>query len=202
MLTIDKNGMLIHPNVTMKRFPHIEHGDLDAVLAIVVHQTDTSTAEAAFNSYGSAGIGVGAHFLIAKDGTIYQTASLHKRCFHVGRLIQSRCLEIHKESCADADLAKAKLLHWRAQFKAIDKIEREKEYPERFPVNSDSIGIELVGKHVDKKSYECATFVQNESLKWLITEFYSMFGVTKDDVFRHPQVGRKNPGEAASAAWQ
>ena len=38
----------------------------------------------------------GAHFLIANDGTIYQTASLEKLCWHVG-ILYSRCAD--EKSC-------------------------------------------------------------------------------------------------------
>lgn len=50
--------------------------------AIAVHQTDSPTAQATFNAYRTGGNG--AHFLIDKPGTVYQTASLQAVCFHVG----------------------------------------------------------------------------------------------------------------------
>src|SRR5690606_8060251 len=46
------------------------------VNGIVVHQTGGSTAQSTFNSYRNST--TGAHFLVEKDGKIYQTASLHK----------------------------------------------------------------------------------------------------------------------------
>jgi N-acetyl-anhydromuramyl-L-alanine amidase AmpD len=82
MSMIDKDGMINNNKVILKRFPHIEHGNLPAVKAIVVHQTDAPTAKHTFNAYNSGGNGT--HFLIAKDGLIFQTASLKKRCYHVG----------------------------------------------------------------------------------------------------------------------
>jgi N-acetyl-anhydromuramyl-L-alanine amidase AmpD len=200
MSSIDKDGMLIDPKVIFKRFKHIEHGNIVAVHGIVVHQTDSSNAKSTFCSYSSSANG--AHFLIAKDGLIYQTASLNKRCFHVGRLIKSKCLEINKNNCKDPNLAKVMATSWTQRIKAIDKIERKKAYPDRFPVNSDSIGIEMVGKHIDNKKYESLTLLQTNSLQWLIGELYTHFGLDKDDVYKHPKVSYKHPGEAASATWK
>lgn len=152
MSSIDKDGMLIDPKVILRRFKHLEHGKIIAIKGIVIHQTDSSNAHSSFNSYASSANG--AHFLIAKDGLIYQTASLKMRCYHIGRLIKSKCLEIDKNKCKDLNFAKIMAMSWSQKIKAIDKIERQKTYPDRFPVNSDSIGIEIVGKHIDTKEYE------------------------------------------------
>lgn len=200
MSTVDKDGMLVDARVQLKRFPQIEKGSLDALRAIVVHQTDSASEDAAFGAYLSGGNG--AHFLIARDGRIFQTASMSKRCYHVGRLIKSRCLEVLKSSCKDAEIAKATALGWTSRINMIDRIERAKSYPDRYPVNSDSIGIELVGKHVDDKTYQDVTPEQNLSLQWLIDQIYKHYSLDKSDVFRHPEVSYKNPGEAAGASWR
>lgn len=200
MSSIDKDGMLIDARVQLQRYSHIEHGALGDVHAIVVHQADSSSAQSALNAY--AGGGNGAHFLIAKDGRIIQTASLKMRCYHVGRRIKSRCLALHGSQCKDAGLAKAMSLSWAARIKEIDRIERQKTYPDRYPVNSDSIGIELVGRHVDDTAYEALTSQQLESLQWLLDQLYTHFSLDGGDVFKHPTVSYKHPGEAASAAWQ
>lgn len=200
MSTLDKNGMLISPKVMLRRFPHIEHGPLNVVHGIIVHQTDSSSTQSTFSGYSKGGNG--AHFLIDKNGTIYQTASLKKRCYHVGRRIRSKCLEISKTQCNDKNLAKLMTYSWSKRVVAIDGYERQKNYPDRFPVNSDSIGIELVGKHVDDKTYTPVTPQQNISLQWLIDELYTHFSLDKNDIYRHPTVSYKNPGEAAGAKWK
>lgn len=84
----------------------------------------------------------------------------------------------------------------------IDTLERGKSYPDRFPVNTDSVGIELVGKNTGEKSYEPVTALQQSSLQWLISELNTLFGLKVEDVFRHPEVSYKNEGEAASATWK
>lgn len=200
MSTIDKSGMLIDKKVILQRFPSIEHGALVGVHAIVVHQTDAPTVQHTFNGYKAGGNG--AHFLIDKNGLIYQTASMHKRCYHVGRLIKSKCLTINNNSCNSAAMAKIQAMSWTNQIKALDALERAKSYPSRYPINSDSIGIELVGKHIDNKTYEKITAQQNSSLQWLVSELYKHFSLTASDVYKHPEVSYKNPGEASTAVWK
>ena len=44
--------------------------------------------------------------------------------------------------------------------------------------------------------------MQQYSLTWLVAELAGYFSLgTEDDVFRHPDVSIKNPGEAAAADW-
>ncbi len=199
MSTIDKDGMLKDKKIIQKRFKSIEHGKLTSASAIVVHQTDAPTAQHTFNGYLAGGNG--AHFLIDKTGQIYQTASVNMRCYHVGRLIKSKCLTINKSTCNSSAMSKILAQSWTKQIKAIDAHERLKNYPDRYPINSDSIGIELVGSHIDDKNYEAVTPLQNNSLQWLISDLYNHFKLSSSDVYKHPDVSYKNPGEASSATW-
>jgi len=91
---------------------------------------------------------------------------------------------------------------WSKRIIAIDKHEHQKSYPDRFPINSGSIGIELVSMHINYKTYNPVTACQNTSLQWLIGKLYRHFGLDKNDVYRHLAVSYKNPGEAASAKWK
>ena len=200
MSKINNDGILIDSRVISQRFQSIEYGKLTGIAAIVVHQTDAPTLNHTFNSYRAGGNG--AHFLIDKNGQIYQTASLNMRCYHIGRLIKSKCLAISKNNCGSATMAKMLAMSWTQQIKAIDAHERQKSYPDRYPVNADSIGIELVGASVDAKTYEVVTPLQNMSLQWLIEELYNHFGLTASDVYRHPEVSYKHPGEASTAVWK
>ncbi|MBM9484526.1 N-acetylmuramoyl-L-alanine amidase [Pseudomonas sp. ICBG1301] len=200
MSSIDNEGMMVSDKVVPRRFQSIEHGDLRSVQALVIHQTDASTAQHTFNGYRSKGSG--AHFLIEKNGVIYQTASLRKRCFHVGRFIRSKCLVNDKSTCDTVQVNRIQALTWTLQIRALDQYERTKSYPDRYPMNSDSIGIELVGKHLDAVRYEAITTMQNQSLQWLVSVLYSHFNLTAEDVYTHPQISYKHPGEASSAVWQ
>ena len=131
-----------------------------------------------------------------------RTASLHARCYHVGKLIKSKCLTVNKNTCDTAAMAKMLAMSWIQQINALDAHERAKSYPDRYPVTSEAIGIELVGLHIDEKTYEAVTAAQNTALQWLIDELYAQFNLKPADVYRHPTVSYKNPGEASSAIWK
>ena len=89
------------------------------------------------------------------------------------------------------------------------KDELAKKFPARFPSNEDSIGIELVGEALPRgskvpdknKTYQSVTDDQNSSLQWLIVELTLKLKVPMNEIFRHPDVSRKNPTEASTAKW-
>ena len=87
---IDTLGQVQHPRVKNVIASTIERGPMAQVRGLIVHQTGGATAQSSLDSYKNAGAN-GAHFLIDKDGTIYQTASVLKRTWHVGKL-KARCL--------------------------------------------------------------------------------------------------------------
>ncbi|MGY0556606.1 MULTISPECIES: peptidoglycan recognition protein family protein [unclassified Lysobacter] len=203
MFRIDKDGVVRSALVEARRFTALERGDMPVVNGIVVHQTGGSTAQSTFNSYRNSNIG--AHFLIEKDGKIYQTASLYKRANHVG-LLRSRCLERHV--CAPAELKRLQ----SATLRTRSTMEYGKAFPDRFPSNRDSIGIELVGEYnrnpdfgkvrgADEFLYVPVTDEQNAALRWLVGELRRTLKVAADEVYRHPKVSYKTPTEAATAAW-
>ncbi|WP_455811424.1 peptidoglycan recognition protein family protein [Pseudomonas graminis] len=180
MLYVNENGHIYADRIKIKIFNNIEHEKMDAVNGIVVHQTSAATASSTFHSYQNKGA-TGAHFLIDKDGTIYQTASLFKVTWHVGRL-QSRCFITKK--CEPTDLKKVTELEksWRNNDK-VHEIEKVKNYPDRFPSNIDSIGIEIVGEATKTENqkqfiYEPVNDLQNDSLKWLIKELSTTLNVS------------------------
>ncbi|MGH7454700.1 MAG: peptidoglycan recognition protein family protein [bacterium] len=82
------DGVLVDAHVEKKTFSGIEKGPLKPINAIIVHQTDTTNAKQAFNSYEN-GLN-GTHYVIDKDGKIYQTARITQMTYHVGK-IKSRC---------------------------------------------------------------------------------------------------------------
>ena len=95
----EEKGTIIDGKIKVQIQPNLEHGALVAVHALVMHQTGGSTAAGALEKYKTKGAD-GAHFLIDKDGTIYQTAHVDKRTFHVGKL-QSKCDNL--KSCSPDD---------------------------------------------------------------------------------------------------
>lgn len=74
---IDEEGYIYDDRIERRIFKKIEKGNLDKVNGIVVHQTDSSSAQSTFNSYDNTSAN-GAHFLTDKDRKVYQTASLLK----------------------------------------------------------------------------------------------------------------------------
>lgn len=56
--------------------------------------------------------------------------------------------------------------------------------------------------HLSSTEYEPLTAPQKSSLQWLIDQLYALFRLTAQDIYRHPEVSYKNPGEAGSATWK
>ena len=198
---IDDTGVLKDARVKPALAPTIEHGKMAAVHGIIVHQTGGATAASALESYKQAGAN-GAHFLIDKDGTVYQTASVYRRTWHVGKL-KARCLL--EKTCDAAEIKAYKTFDPAG----MNEREAKKTVPQRFPSNEDSVGIELVGqalaadpkKPAGEQVYEAVTEAQNTALKWLIGELTRLLSVPMTEIFRHPDVSRKNATEASSAKW-
>jgi N-acetylmuramoyl-L-alanine amidase len=199
VLQIDKDGMVVDGKVTARRALGLERGEMKKVNGIIVHQTGGATAQSALDSYKKKDAN-GAHFLIDKDGSIYQTASIYQRANHVGKL-KSRCLVENR--CTPAELKALKKFSPTAE----NKREIAKQVPDRYPSNTDSIGVEIVGtatkSPTDKNVfiYEAVNDQQNASLSWLVNSLGSTLGVSMTEVFRHPDVSRKQASEASSAKW-
>lgn len=199
-----KNGKLVSSRVTDKVVSTIEKGPLVKVDALVVHQSGGPTAESSLQSYRAGR--AGAHFLIDKDGTIYQTARVDRKCWHVGN-IRSRCSEL--KTCTPEELAQIKSILFKkgeaysTRIKDLHRHESDKPYPERYPNNDDALGIELVGNFSagSGTGYETVTEPQNLSLQWLVAVLEQQFDLGDKDIYRHPEVSYKQASEAASARW-
>jgi N-acetyl-anhydromuramyl-L-alanine amidase AmpD len=200
-LEVDFAGHVRDPKVTLALRPMIDHGPMSTVHGIVVHQTGSATARSALDSYLVEGAN-GAHFLIDRDGTIYQTASVYRITHHVGHL-KPRCrVEMR---CTPAE---AKALTGKRPGKEIGRIEAAKAWPDRYPGNADAIGIELVGAATAKPGggandyeYEAVTAAQQAAFDWLLPRLLDHFKVDATEVFHHPDVSWKQPSEAASVRW-
>lgn len=216
-ITIDKNGW-INGDATIRKAhrPMIEHGPMTSVSGIIVHQTGSGNAASVLDSYNHPGAS-GAHFLIDKDGTTYQVASVHRKTWHVGRL-KAKCLESY--SCSAIEMKAIKSF----DVSKINKLEMAKSVPARFPSNSDAIGIELVGlcvldpryikpgmtsdqiqKLTDRYGvYEMVTPLQNVALRRLIERIQTALGMSardKAEIYPHSEVSWKNRTEATIAQW-
>ncbi|WP_005035645.1 peptidoglycan recognition protein family protein [Holophaga foetida] len=193
-----KDGYLVHTNILIRPIAALGRRKMSTIHGIVVHQTGGTTLAGALNSAAQKQ-GVGAHFYIDKDGTIVQVASLDFTCGHVG-LLKPRCMVEHR--CKPDQ---ARMLS-KMKPRDISKLEYQKDYPERFPGNADSVGIELVGyyhavKGKKEPEYDSITSEQQVALKWIVNVICSHKGVRASEIYRHPDVSWKNPSEAASAKW-
>jgi N-acetyl-anhydromuramyl-L-alanine amidase AmpD len=182
-----RDGKIIDDRVVTRIEPLIEKGAMATVHGIVVHQTGGPTAESAFNSYKAGNSG--AHLLIDRDGTVYQTARLNQKTWHVGKL-RARCV---------VELKCPAPKKWDPS--GTNKTEMAKAWPDRYPSNEDAIGIELVAGFNSKTGYDIASKEQNASLSWLVAELQASLGLNAIEVFRHPQVSYKQDTEAATANW-
>lgn len=142
---------------------------------------------------------------IDKQGTIYQTALANQITYHVGKL-RSRCLQTNvcnKDEIAVAtNILYAKGQSFGVRVKNLHAHEKIKAYPDRYPANGDSIGVELVG-NFDKtmQTFDAVNSKQNASLKWLVAELTKLLSLTTSDIYRHPTVSRKQASEASTATW-
>jgi hypothetical protein len=82
-----------------------------------------------------------------------------------------------------------------------------KPYPDRYPWNPDAIGIEVVGLSLKNKEgkdtgfYEKPTPQQTTYLHWFIKDLMQAMHLTPSDIYKHPQLSAKQPGEAADVTW-
>jgi len=76
---------------------------------------------------------------------------------------------------------------------------KQEKYPLRYPSNSDSIGIEVVGKFwASKKSFDKPTQQQFKSLKWLVEIIAKEYKLNiKTNVYAHGAIARKEVSEGA-----
>lgn len=90
---------------------------------------------------------------------------------------------------------------------------KNKKYPNRYPINSDSIGIEVVGRYLgdDKKlsrydkvfgytqlsgEWEEVTKTQKINTKTLIETLRTIFNLNGDDIYKHGAIsGHKRASE-------
>ena len=190
----DAGGYLTEPGIVRKSIPALEHGTLGGIDAIVLHRTEGATAQSAFNAFES---GTGTHFLIDKDGTIYQTASLDQKTHHVGK-IKSRCME--EGTCSAEEKQTIEDMGWAPA--RLNAHEAAKPYPERFPNSSDSVGIEVVGRYNEAtKTWDEPTEAQKASIARLVGVLQNTYGLHNDDVYAHDKISYKTPGEG-QGLWQ
>jgi len=198
MLISDVNGYIQNHKVVNEVRPAIEHSLIGAINSIVLHRTGSVTAKSVLNAWNTKKEGT--HFLISETGKIYQTASLKKQCWHVGKLY-AKCRTT--SSCSEDDAKSIELiLHkkntsWGKKFRLVTRHELKKDYPARFPHNHDSLGIEIVGVISNQKEvYETPNELQLKAMSWLLDELISTYNITIKDIFSHGKIAHKDKNKS------
>lgn len=183
---VDQDGYVQNAGFIHKPIKALERGPIRGPAAIVLHRTVSSTASSTLNAFRR---GIGTHFLIDKDGTIYQVASLKQYTAHVGP-IRVRCLAEGK--CPPADLDRIK----RFTPRQGHDHEKAKPYPDRYPMNEDSVGIEVVAMyHEGNATWDAPTPEQETAIRRVIRILKKSYGLEDRDVYAHDLISRKTAGE-------
>ena len=191
------NGYVQNAGFVLQPIPALEKRDMTGPKAIVLHRTDGASVQSALNSAKS---GIGTHFYVDKDGTVYQAASLLKHTSHVGR-IRSKCYE--EGTCTENEAATIRGFGWAPR--RLHDHEKVKAYPVRYPMNEDSIGIEVVSRCVkncgpsDKATpeWEPPTAEQSQSIADIIAILQQAYSLDDSDVYEHDLISYKTAGEGA-----
>lgn len=185
---VDEKGYVQNAGFVLKPIAALEKGTMDGPKAVVLHRTDSGGIASPLKSFES---GIGTHFIVDKDGTVYQAASLLKKTAHVGK-IKSRCFD--SGSCPVDEMKKIKSWGWAPA--KVYAHEKSKDYPARYPMNEDSVGIETVADH-DGKSWEAPTPVQARAIQSIIQIIKREYGLDNADIYEHDRISYKTPGEGA-----
>ncbi|HFS3704214.1 TPA: N-acetylmuramoyl-L-alanine amidase, partial [Escherichia coli] len=187
---IDHEGYIRNAGIIKHTVPELEEGRMPKINAIILHRTDSSTINGTLASFSK---GIGTHFIVEKDGNIYQAASLFVYTSHVGK-IKSRCKE--EKTWSSEEKKKTEAFGWNA--KKIHDHEKIKQYPYRYPYNMDSVGIEVIALYDKKnKKWESATDSQKKSIEKLVDIIKNIYELEDRDVYEHDKISYKTEGEGA-----
>lgn len=157
------DGIINHTKIQVNIISELHYGNIGKIEMIILHRTANDSVSSTLNSFKSKRNGTyyGTHFLVGKDGTIYQTANLDKYTNH---------------SAGN---------------------------------NRKSIGIEVVGKSLDKDgnyslgrkgenpvvAWEPLTEVQANSVACLVKALLHNYNLSKLDLKVHEDLNPKTEGE-------
>ena len=199
--SVGQDGFMTDPGILHTPIPQIQHGAMSRPNGIVLHRTESGSATSTLNAWRTGPGGTGAHFLIDKDGTIHQTIRVDRQAWHVGAIRSRGEMEgtIVPEDQRELEHARAGQAEWRAgAVRAVSRVETTRPYPERYPTNGDSLGIEIVARYVPAtRTWEAPTPEQTTSIQRLLGILQRNFGLTDHDVYQHDVISRKTPGEGA-----
>lgn len=200
----EESGVVAPIKIEKKIFPNISQGKLKAVNAIVLHRTGGGTAQSTLHAYVNAK--VGAHFLIDRDGTVYQTLETTDKGAHVGKL-RPRCLVEGSGSLEERNAAAAirddpNEKSFSRKVSELHRLEIKKPYPDRYPSNDDSIGIEVVGRFLTSvDEFEPATEKQKAALSLLISRLMQEHSLAATDLYKHYEISYKSGKEGEGLGY-
>jgi len=199
--TIGHDGFLADPGIVRTEITRIGHGPMPQVNGIVLHRTESSTAASTLSTWRTRAAETGAHFLIDTDGTIHQTVSVNRQAWHVGAVRSRGEVEETITPGDQRELVAARdgIPEWKGTaVRAVSRVESTRPYPERYPTNGDSVGIEVVGRYnAATQTWDPPTGAQTASIRQLVGTLQNNFGLTDHDVYQHDVISRKTPGEGA-----
>ncbi|WP_305806529.1 peptidoglycan recognition family protein [Stenotrophomonas sp. YIM B06876] len=200
-ISIGADGFLMDRGVVHTPISRIQHGVMEQVNGIVLHRTESSTASGTLQAWRTGAGGTGAHFLIDKDGTIHQSVSVDQQAWHVGAIRSRGEVEGTITPADQRELRSARTgqAEWKAPAaRAVGRVEASRPYPERYPTNADSVGIEVVGRYdPSTRTWDAPTAEQSASIRQLVGILQHNFGLNDHDVYEHDAISRKTPGEGA-----
>ena len=195
--TIGADGYLTDPDITRTPIPALERGAMPAVNGIVLHRTMGSTAAGTLGHWRAEAQPYGTHFLIDRDGTIHQTASLEQHTAHVGRIrsrgeVEGSMATAEQQRLDDARAAPGN------DYAAVHRIESGRSYPQRYPTNGDSVGIEVVATYDQRtQTWQAPSEQQTASIRRLVGILQRNYGLDDHDIYQHDAISYKTQGEGA-----
>lgn len=202
-MNINEQGWIEHNGVMIDPIPGLGHVTMSQPInAIVLHRTAWTNAMDTIRGWKNGGNPNGTHFIITECGNIRQHVSLLKSTWHMGR-VRARCLKTR--TCSKADLKKYKEIRegagtLKSKQVAVKNYERaNKAYPERYPMNDDSVGIEIVGHtatYNDIGTYPKPPYQVMQAVDWLVTALMALLDLDTVDLYAHAAVAHKNHSEA------
>lgn len=164
--SISADGMISNPLIVSNRISRVESGPgAPLKLGVVLHRTVSSSAKGTLGSFASTGSGT--HFLVGKDGTIYQTASLNKGTFHFRPDLQTSQFQLTRANTISIEVV-------------------------GMPLDANG-KVTLIGKKV--VTWEPLTEAQVKSVAFLVNSLVSTFGLTNNDIFNHEDIQSKAKNE-------
>ena len=131
MILFDPQGWAVNSRIKAMHFAGLQHGKMTKVAGIIVHQTGAPTAASTLAQYKRPGSN-GAHFLIDKDGSIIQTASVLAKIQHVGP-VYIRCLIEHRCHPVEMKTVMGLSSYTKARSGGLYEF-HNKEVPQKIPI--------------------------------------------------------------------